>query len=341
VTNADSLTPPAATTDANDLDLLVERAAVSARAHGVGVTVERAAPLVGGHSGLTIGADLVRADGSVRRIVIKAAPPGRAGVGRHDVMRQARLYRTLASFDGVRVPEVILAEESDPPFFAMSRLEGEAIEPILAEDDPLDHTVVRPRMLGAASMLAALHGPDASVLDLEAPRSVGDELDQWSRTLGAVDPDLVVGGVELRDRLERSMPADGKLSVIHGDYRLGNILCLGEELQGIIDWEIWGVADPRLDLGWFLIHADASNYPGIGVEVADMPSPDEVLAAYEDASGSAVEAWQWFDAFGRFKMAAIMAHNLRRHREGRHVDPFQERLPPTIAHLIETGRDRL
>ena len=72
-----------------------------------------------------------------------------------------------------------------------------------------------------------------------------------------------------------------------------------------------------------------------------MPSPDEVLAAYEDASGSAVEAWPWFDAFGRFKMAAIMAHNLRRHREGRHVDPFQERLPPTIAHLIETGRDRL
>ena len=133
----------------------------------------------------------------------------------------------------------------------MSRLEGEAIEPILAEDDPVDHTVVRPRMLGAASMLAALHGPDASVLELEEPRSVGDELAQWSRTLGAVDPDLVGGGVELRDRLERSMPTDGKLSVIHGDYRLGNILCRGEELQGIIDWEIWVSPTPGSISGGF------------------------------------------------------------------------------------------
>jgi hypothetical protein len=49
----------------------------------------------------------------------------------------------------------------------------------------------------------------------------------------------------------------------------------------------------------------------------------------------------WFNALGRFKMAAIMGHNLRRHREGRHHDPAQEKLPATISRLIESGLDRL
>ena len=49
----------------------------------------------------------------------------------------------------------------------------------------------------------------------------------------------------------------------------------------------------------------------------------------------------WFDALGRFKMAAIMGHNLRRHREGRHHDPDQEKLPATIERLIPTGTERL
>ncbi len=50
-----------------------------------------------------------------------------------------------------------------------------------------------------------------------------------------------------------------------------------------------------------------------------------------------VDDLAWFDALGRYKMAAIMGHNLRRHLEGRHHDPDQERLPDTIRRLIETG----
>lgn len=49
----------------------------------------------------------------------------------------------------------------------------------------------------------------------------------------------------------------------------------------------------------------------------------------------------WFRALGRMKMAAIMGHNLRRHREGKHHDPDQERLPPTIAAMMRTARDIL
>ena len=66
------------------------------------------------------------------------------------------------------------------------------------------------------------------------------------------------------------------------------------------------------------------------------PSADELVAAYA-ADGRPVDDLAWFDALGRYKMAAIMGHNLRRHLEGRHHDPDQERLPDTIRRLIETG----
>lgn len=321
------------------LDELVARADLCVAAMPTGGHLEDVAPLEGGHSGLTLGATVVSGDGDRRRIVIKAAPAGRSGVGRHDVLRQARLFEALGGIDGVRVPTVLFSDEVDPPFFGMEFLEGEAVEPIL-DEVPIDPVVARERAFGAADMLAALHRHDPRGTVDEKPRTIAEELSQWSRTMASVDPELVPGGAELRAALEERIPSERRASIVHGDFRLGNILCRGPELSGVIDWEIWGVADPRLDLGWFLVHFDASNYPGIGRPVDGLPRPREVLERYEQSAGP-VEDWAWFDAFGRFKLAAIMAHNLRRHREGRHVDPFQERLPPTIQHLIRSGRDRL
>ncbi len=69
----------------------------------------------------------------------------------------------------------------------------------------------------------------------------------------------------------------------------------------------------------------------------ELPTAEELVDTYA-GTGSAPQALDWFHALGRFKMAAIMGHNLRRHREGRHHDPDQERLPATIARLISTGR---
>lgn len=125
---------------------------------------------------------------------------------------------------------------------------------------------------------------------------------------------------------------------MHGDYRLGNLISRGTEPVALIDWEIWSIGDPRVELGWFLVFADGSNFPGVGRVVPELPTAEELVETYA-GTGSAPQALDWFHALGRFKMAAIMGHNLRRHREGRHHDPDQERLPATIARLISTGRD--
>ena len=84
---------------------------------------------------------------------------------------------------------------------------------------------------------------------------------------------------------------------------------------------------------------DEHVYPAEAVydaQVAGAANPHELVEAYA-ADGRPVDELAWFDALGRYKMAAIMGHNLRRHLEGRHHDPDQERLPDTIERLIATG----
>lgn len=136
------------------------------------------------------------------------------------------------------------------------------------------------------------------------------------------------------------MPAEAPPAIVHGDYRLGNILYQDTAPAGLIDSEIWSVTDPRVDLGWFLVSCDHLLFPEVGTAAPGMPSSSELVAAYE-AAGGPVDDVEWFTAYAAFKMAAIMAHNLHRHRHGRYHDPFQERLPPTIAAMIACGRDGL
>ncbi|MFB7993213.1 phosphotransferase family protein [Streptomyces sp. NPDC056002] len=288
--------------------------------------------LPGGHSGLTYSVTA-----GEERYVVKAVPPGQKPVGRNDVLRQARV---LAALDGspVPVPGVAALDEVQPAWCAMEFADGEALEPVL--DDPeVPADTARARMLEIAQVLRRLHATDIHAPGLDAPQPLGaaGELDRWSRTMHAVPEELRPGAQELLDRLADDVPAGLPSVLLHGDFRLGNVLCVAQRAVAVVDWEIWSVGDPRIDLGWFLLFADHRNFPGIGRAVPGLPTEDELLAAYLDGA-PALPAMDWFRALGRMKMAAIMGHNLRRHREGKHHDPDQERLPPTIAAMISTAR---
>jgi len=288
-------------------------------------------PLLGGHSGLTY-----RVPTSNGPVVVKAVPEGQRPIGRHDMVRQARIMQALAPSD-VPVPEILVVDETETAWFAMEFVTGESLEPVL--DDPaVAPELAAARMRRAAEILPALHDVPLDKIPVDGPAlSPADELQRWSRTMAAVPPALVPGAADLEARLASSIPPAVAPTLVHGDYRLGNIISTGLDPAAVIDWEIWSVGDPRVELGWFLVFADGTNFPGVGREVPGLPSEDELVELY----GRPVDDLAWFNALGRFKMAAIMGHNLRRHREGRHVDPDQERLPDTIITLIRTGRDRL
>lgn len=290
--------------------------------------------LPGGHSGLTY--EVAAGD---RHYVIKAVPANQRAVGRNDVLRQAEVLRALAT-TGVPVPHVVASAVLHPAWFAMTKAPGEGVEPAL-DNHSLSDDVVRDRMINLTDIIRQLHSVDVTTLDLTPQPSLGavGELERWTRTLQAVPSELQPGGDDLIRLLNKDVPDDDVSVLVHGDLRLGNVLCQGLEITAVIDWEIWGIGDPRIDLAWFLLFSDPANFPGVGRPVPGLPSEDELVGRY--TGGDEPPDMGWFRALGRLKMAAIMGHNVKRHREGKHIDPTQERLPPTIAAMIRAGLELL
>jgi aminoglycoside phosphotransferase (APT) family kinase protein len=298
--------------------------------------------LPGGHSGITCLGTVTLPGAERERVVIKATPPGRRPVGRHDVLRQARILSlaTSAGAGRVRVPEVLIADDSldDEPYFVMRWHPGESVEPVLDPAGHLSPDIVEARAFSAIEALAELHAmpaPDEPVL------TPAQELKRWIPTMRTLDAVLREGSEALEAALLSSAPPPAGPAIVHGDFRLGNTLCTDGKVNVVIDWEIWSVGDPRVDMGWMVLFCDPRNFPGVGDAACPMPSARSLWDAYEQATGASTERSEWFESLARYKMAAIMGNNLARHRSGRYHDPFQEQLPPTIRCLIEGAASRL
>lgn len=323
-----------------DLDELRDRMATGLA--GLGVRLDKldrvpAAP-GGGNSGITLVAQ-VSGGGLGERLVIKVAPPGLKPVRNRDVVRQARLLDALRRDGRVPVPDVVLVSLGDPPALppavVMRFVEGDAVEPGLELARP-PAGIVRSRSLAAARLLAALHGLDATDLGLdgELPMSLGDELDKWARVFASVEPAHRAGHGAILALLVASMPEPVPAAICHGDFRLGNMLCSGEDIAAVIDWEIWSRSDPRLDLSWLLWISDPAHPSAVG-PVAGMPSANELVAAYVDAGGCPIGCREliWFRALTCYKQAstvALLAKHGRRKQDGS-APPFEALAPQLIA----------
>ena len=141
---------------------LCERVTASLRRQWPNVEVGLFARLPGGHSGLTY-----RVETSEGALVVKSVPPGQKPIGRHDMLRQARIMDALAP-TGVPVPAIVATDESEPAWFAMQLVGGESLEPVL--DDPeVAPALAAARMLRAAETLPALHDVPLDKVPVDAP----------------------------------------------------------------------------------------------------------------------------------------------------------------------------
>lgn len=289
--------------------------------------------LQGGVSSLTFAA-------TGKPIVIKVAPPGLPPVKNRDVLRQARILRLLAD-TGVPVPKVLFEDAAMPPLFAMSFEPGQSYEPHLdvTADPPAPDTITA-RALAAARTLARLQAVPPPA---EEPVSLREELDRWARLLATVDDDIAPGHQELHERLAGGIPDPVVPTLVHGDYRLANMLFTGERLRAIIDWEIWSVGDPRTDLGWLLMHTDPAHrfheQRGEADEKAGtgMPGRERLLAEYLAAGGERPAALGWFLAYCHYKTAATIAVFVKRNRRRADPDPQLVTAAASLAGVIERG----
>lgn len=304
-----------------------------------GASVVDVAPLSRGASSLTFAGTR---DG--RRVVIKVAPPGVEPVAHRDVLRQARIIKALGTTN-VPVPTVLWEHAGDPPgtppLYVMTHVEGECVEPLFDDCAPVPGLDDRYR--NACRTMAALHrlAPKDLGLGDEPVVDPVAEVHRWSDTLRTVDPALTPEWPEVRDALLDCAPSAMTPRVVHGDFRLGNLLAAGSHVNAVIDWEIWSIGDPRIDAGWFLINCDPDTYRRVTPADGMVPPIDELTELYQSEIACEVGDLAWFTALACFKSAAtwalIVKHNRRRAAPRAELEAMAAVLP----RLLERARSML
>ncbi len=257
-------------------------------------------------------------DGERLELVLRCDPPGRVGEG--DRGLEFRLLRAAAEA-GVPVPRVHwFASRSDllgSPFFLMERIRGESIPRRLLRDARYAKTRgVLAGQLGA--ILARIHAmdpTDPALAGLEAcPDAVSPshaEIERVAKGVRelAVEPHPVL---DLAERwLRERAPHPARRTLVHGDYRVGNVVFDESGVRSILDWELAHAGDPVEDLGWLCVRA--WRFGSDELPVGGVGTREELVRAYEAAGGDAVdpEALRFWEACGNFKLALVFIMQAR------------------------------
>lgn len=292
-----------------DDDLTTWLTAVVERAlRGGGVEVTALTRLSAGASRETWAFDAVTPDGRQPLVLQHGGLPDH-----HLSTGVATQAQVMAAADehGAPVPRVVASgRDGDREYLITARLDGETLPRRILGDDRLE--VARQRLVAdCGRALARIHAiPPASVPRVE-PR---DSLATLRRIADELDEARPAWEFAFR-WLDHHRPAARPAGVVHGDFRLGNLLVDADGLAGVLDWELVHVGDPREDLGWLCVRT--WRFGGSG-RVAGVGGLDDLLAGYVDAGGAAVDPGEvgWWEVLGDLRWAVICVLQARRHTRG-------------------------
>ncbi len=311
------------------------------------LTFER---ISGGHSNLTYG---VR-DAAGGRWALRRPPLGKRLGSAHDMGREHKVVSALAPTPVPVAPVAGFCAEEDvngAPFYVMEFVEGPILRG-LAEAEAFPEQAER-RAIGerVVDTLVAIHAvdPDAVGLgDLGRKQDyVARQLRRWqgqwekSKTRELAEIDAV------HERLQARIPAQGPATIVHGDYRLDNmILTPGGEVAAVVDWELCTLGDPLADVGLLMVYWPEAGEEGIALgQPATMapgfPGRDELRARYAERSGRDLSDLDFFVALGYWKLAIILEGVYARYAAGAYgkVDPGIEEFARLVERLAAAAAD--
>lgn len=302
----------------------------------------------GGASNLTY---LLRYPG--RDLVLRRPPVGHAGAGAHDMAREYDVQRRLRPhFPAV---PVVLAHDPAADRYVMEHVPGLILRADLPAGVTLDPEQARALGLGVFRALADLHAVDVDAAGLrglgKGEGYVRRQVEGWSRRYRAARTDDVPDAEDVMGWLDAHQPAAVGAVLVHGDWRLDNLVLDPDDLsrvRAVLDWEMATVGDPLMDLGaslayWVqadddelfsLMRRQPSDLPG-------MPTRDEVVADYAARCGVAVGGWTFYEVYGLFRLAVIVQQIWARYRAGTTTNPAFRHFGGACTLLVERCRARL
>jgi aminoglycoside phosphotransferase (APT) family kinase protein len=324
--------------------LVLEPLAAFLDARGLGAGDLRARPIGEGHSNVTY---LLERDGG-ERLVLRRPPRGPLAPSTHDVLREARLLERLAP-SGVPVPPILAtcADEAiiGAPFYVMPFIAGHVLT------TQLPRAFADPAGIGdvLVDALAALHAVpiDGALAGFGRPDGYLER--QLRRFGGLLEANATRPLPELEavaDWLARHRPRSGAATVVHGDYRLGNLMLEpAPRVAAILDWELATLGDPLADVGYLTAmwaQADDPDDPMLDLSrVTRGPgfaSRGALAARYAQRTGRDTSDLRWYQVLAIWKAAIFLEGSYRRHRAGSTDDPYFARLAEGVPRLARRAR---
>lgn len=292
----------------------------------------------GGQSNPTF---LIRAGG--KRYVMRRKPPGKLLPSAHAVDREYRVITALAGTDVPVARTYALCQDESvigTAFYIMDYVEGRVLwDPSLPGMTPAERGAIFDEM---NRVIAALHSVDYQAVGLGDYGKPGSyfarQIDRWSKQYRASETEKIPAMDNLMDWLPQHIPAGDETSVVHGDYRLDNVIFHPSEprILAVLDWELSTLGHPLADfayhcLTWRLSPGQFRGLVGYDLKALGIPSEQEYVAAYCRRVGRErvpEREWEYCIVFNMFRLSAILQGIMARALQG----------TASSAHAIETGK---
>jgi aminoglycoside phosphotransferase (APT) family kinase protein len=289
------------------------------------------------------------------RVVLRRPPRPPLPPSAHDVLREARLLRALEGTP-VRVPRVLASCDDESvlgvPFYVMEEMHGTVITSDVPA--PLDDEEGRRRICEElVDGLVEVHAVDWRKCGLEGYGKPTGYLERQLRRFNGLwefnkTRELPVVE-EVGAWLASNLPESPESTIVHGDYRLGNVMVGDQspELVAIFDWELSTIGDPLADVGYLTVTwAEADDPADISFSSLSAAtrrsgflSRQELTARYEERSGRSVGALNWYQALALWKAAVFMEGNYKRFTMGNSDDEYLAFFDEGVPALAEKARE--
>ena len=285
----------------------------------------------------------------MRRLVLRKAPPGRLLPSAHRVDREHRVMTALRD-TGVPVPRTLgLCEDASvigTPFFVMEYVPGRILRDATLPGTPAaERAAIFEALLDVLARLHAVDPAAVGLADFGRPGSYfARQVARWSQQWSLSRTHEVPAMDALLDWLPHHLPADDVTTLVHGDYRLGNlILDPGKpRVVAVLDWELSTLGHPLADLAYHCIFDVIGGGPegGAGARPPGLPSETEVVAGYARRTGrDPGAAWSFCLAFSLFRLAAITQGVYARGLQGNAASDTATEAGSRVALLAERARE--
>jgi aminoglycoside phosphotransferase (APT) family kinase protein len=271
--------------------------------------------IAGGHSNLTYRfAGQKQADGQERAYVLRRPPFGNVLESAHDMSREHRIVSALAGSEVPVAATYGLCEDPEvngAPFYIMEFVAGSVLHDAAAAQ-ALDESERRELGLDVIRVLAELHSIDPDAVGLgqlgRKEAYLSRQLKRWNKQWEASKTHEIPEMEETSMRLAADMPEQVGATIVHGDYRLGNMMVANGRIQALLDWELCTLGDPLADVGYLMnswIAADETEELTSPTQLPGFPSRAELLDRYQAETGRDLTQINYYRAFSHWRLAAI------------------------------------